>query len=69
MAGAKREVDRIVRQLRRIEFGCEVTRTKSGHWKVSKVGCQHVIFSGSPSCPHAVRNAKADLKRYLAIIL
>lgn len=69
MAGAKREVDLIIRQLQRPEFGCAVAKTKSGHWKVTKPGCAQVIISATPSDPRTARNVRADLKRHMAILL
>jgi Na+-translocating ferredoxin:NAD+ oxidoreductase RnfG subunit len=69
MSGRKREVDQIIRQLRRSDSGCEVSKTNRGHWKVSKDGCQSVIISPQPADPRAVRNARADVKRFLSITL
>lgn len=68
-SGLKRDVDRIIGRLRRPEFGCMVSKTSRGHWKVTKIGCQHVIISPDPCDPRSVRNAKADLRRYLDIAL
>lgn len=65
MAGLKRDVDQIVRQARR--SGCDISTTSRGHWKVTKPGHQTVIISPQPTNRHAVRNARADLKRYLSV--
>lgn len=68
-SGLKRDVDAIVRKLARPEYGCEVAKTKRGHWKVTKPGCPQVIISPDPCDPRTVRNTKADLKRYMNIVL
>jgi hypothetical protein len=67
MAGLKRDVDRIIRQLQRPDSGCDVGKTNRGHWKVSKPGRQNVIISPQPSDPRSIRNARADLRRYLSV--
>lgn len=67
--GARREVARLIKQLGSARYGCTIDRTKSGHWKVTKPECQPVIISHSPSDDHALRNARADVRRHLGIIL
>lgn len=67
MAGLKRDVDQIIRQLRRSDSGCDVSKTTRGHWKISKPGHQNVIISPQPTNRRAIRNAKADLSRYLSV--
>uniref|UniRef100_A0AAU7GYN0 HicA-like toxin n=1 Tax=Streptomyces phage Geonosis TaxID=3158856 RepID=A0AAU7GYN0_9CAUD len=68
-AGRTREVTKLIKLLGSSRYGCTVDRTKSGHWKVTRPGCQWIIISSSPSDVHAVRNAKADVRRYLGITL
>lgn len=69
MPGLKRDVDRMIRRLSHPDFGCVVVRTSRGHWKVTKPGCPQVIISPHSCDPRSIRNAKADLKRYMAIAL
>lgn len=68
-SGLKRDVDRIIRKLGHSEYGCIIGRTNRGHWKVSRPGYQQIIISPDPGDPRSIRNAKADLKRYLDITL
>ena len=68
-SGLKRDVDEIIRKLGKPEHGCTVGKTKRGHWKVTKPGYSQVIISPDPCDPRTVRNTKADLKRYLNIML
>ncbi|AWN08427.1 hypothetical protein SEA_SALETE_67 [Streptomyces phage Salete] len=68
-AGRTREVMKLIKQLGSPRHGCTIDRTKSGHWKVTRPGHQPVIISSSPSDAHAVRNARADVRRYLGITL
>ena len=49
--------------------GCEVSRTKGGHWRISRPGCPPVTLSNTPSDARAMRNALADLKRNLGVNL
>lgn len=67
MSGHAREVRSILRELERPVHGCTVTRTSSGHWKVTKPGHQPVIIANSPNKDRAIRNIRADLKRHLGI--
>lgn len=68
-SGFKRDVDRLIKVLQRPGSGCEVAKTNRGHWKISKPGRQQVIISPDPCDPRSVRNAKADLRRYLDVIV
>ncbi len=68
-SGLKRDVDKLIKQLQRPEHGCQVGKTKRGHWKITKAGCQQLIISPDPCDQRSIRNAKADLKRYLSIVL
>ncbi|ATN93737.1 HicA-like toxin [Streptomyces phage Abt2graduatex2] len=68
-AGQTREMAKLIKTLSAARYGCTIGRTKKGHWTVKREGRPMVIISHSPSDAHAVRNAKADLKRYLDIVL
>ena len=68
-AGLTREVSKLIKKLGAAKYGCTIGRTKTGHWKVSRPGYQQVIISCSPSDTHALRNARADVRRYLGINL
>lgn len=69
MGADRREARRIVKRLQRAEYGCTVTSTKSGHWKVTRPGCQPVYVSSTPTDHHAVRNILGDIRRHLGIEL
>jgi hypothetical protein len=44
--------------------GWVITRTGGDHWKLQHPPTGAVIFTGStPSCPRALRNTEADLRR------
>jgi hypothetical protein len=68
MAGYAREVTRMMKQLQRVEYGCDVVRSGKGHWKVSRAG-RTVTVSSTPSDGRVIRNIRADLKRYLSITI
>lgn len=66
MAGRRREVDQLLKLAQRQR--CEVTRAKSGHWKVTHPASRDTVtVAHSPSDYHAVRNARADLRRTFGI--
>lgn len=69
MASLKREVDRILKRATSAEHGCTVVRSGSGHWKVSRPGFRSVTVAHSPNDARALRNIRADFKRYLDIVL
>jgi len=46
------------------EHGCEVEMGRGGHWKLRRGG-RMITVSASASCPHALANVKADMRRYL----
>jgi len=64
-----RSAHKDVRQLlRRAQLlGCTVTRTRSGHWRVSRPGSAPVTVSNTPSDGRASKNAAADLRRLLDV--
>ena len=68
-AGQTREMAKLIKALSDARYGCTIGRTKKGHWTVRREGSQQVVISHSPSDVHAIRNAKADLKRHLGIVL
>lgn len=67
MATPKKDMSQLVRTLQTDAYGCTVTKTKNGHWKVVKPGRQPVFMSSTPGDRHALDNAKADVRRYLGL--
>lgn len=65
--GLKKEVDQILRQLKR--NGCTVTVTGGGHWRVHRDGCQSLTMSRSLSDIRALHRIKSDVRRYFGIEL
>lgn len=68
MASVKKDMKQLLARLE-ADKRCTVGRTSKGHPKVTRPGYPPVFMSGTSSDHHAVRNAKADLKRYLDIDL
>jgi predicted RNA binding protein YcfA (HicA-like mRNA interferase family) len=64
--GGMKDVDKVVRQLRR--QGYTVTRgRRSGHWQVrDKDGRLVAVTSGTPSDPRSLANFRAQMKRAAA---
>jgi hypothetical protein len=69
MSGLKKEAAAIRRELSRVQYGCTVTPTGGGHWKVFKPGCRPVYLANSPSDQRSIKNDKAVIKRELGIAL
>lgn len=66
-AGTNREVRDVLRKLDKL--GCQISRSGSGHWRVTRPGRPAVVISHSPGDHHALRNIKSDLKKYLGVAL
>lgn len=67
MAGYRKDVDEVLRKLRRL--GVSVERTRGNHWKATLPGCQPVILARNPTDFRVFRNSLADIKRNLGITL
>lgn len=65
MATPKKDMSQLVKTLQTPSYGCTVTKTRNGHWKVAKPGRPPVFMSSTPSDRRALDNAKADVRRYL----
>ncbi|ASD51909.1 hypothetical protein JT318_gp24 [Pseudomonas phage PspYZU01] len=50
----------LIKYAKSLGFDVETT-TK--HYRFTKDGCPPVIASKTPNCPHALKNAQADLRR------
>lgn len=66
-SGAHKDVRQLLRKAE--AQGCTVSRTKSGHWRLSRPGRPYVTVANSPSDARSLKNARADAKRYLDISL
>lgn len=67
-ANHSREVARLIDRVCS-DFGCTATRAK-GHWKVTRPGMKtSVTVSHSPSDGRALRNIRADFRRYLNVTI
>ena len=66
-----RAANKDVRQLLKLldSLGCVISRTGSGHWRVSRQGCPSVTVVNSPSDVRALKNVRAEVKRNLGIII
>lgn len=67
MAQSNKDMRKLIQRLQSPEFGCTVTVTGSGHWKVTRPGCGMVIIAVSGSDVRDMRNTKANLRRHLGI--
>lgn len=47
-------------------LGFTMDFTRNGHLKFFKAGAKPVFVSSTPSCPRALKNAQADLRRAAA---
>lgn len=66
--GARRDVEQIVKQLRR-NHGCTAELRKNGHWRVHRKGRQSITTAGSPSDRRATQRIRSDVRRYLGVEL
>lgn len=71
MADLRRSANKDIRQiLKKLDkAGCAIVRSNSGHWRVSRDGCQTITVANSPMDPRTILNVRADVKRYLGIVL
>lgn len=67
MAGLRKDVDRIIRQL--VALGCTVTVTGGGHWRVHRKGCRSVTMAKSPSDQRSLHVIRQDVRMYFGIKL
>ena len=67
MATPKKDMDQMIRTLQTPAYGCDVTKTKRGHWKVVRPGHSPVFMSSTPGDRRAFDNAKADVRRVLGL--
>jgi hypothetical protein len=59
---SRNEMTKARRRFRRDGF--VVTQTKRGHWRFQHPRMRGSVFAAStPSCPFAVKNLQADIKR------
>lgn len=68
MASRMREVTAMVKVLV-ADHGCTAKRTKTNHWRITLPGRPPVTMASTPSDHHAIKNARADVRRYLGINL
>ena len=57
----KRDLAGLLREAR--GRGWRVERTARSHWRLRHPSGAVVVTSGTPSCPRALRNVAADLRR------
>ena len=46
-------------------YGAAITKAPSGHWRIALPGVGLVFAARTPSCPRAVANVRADVRRAL----
>lgn len=68
MKGHRKEVNAIVTRLVS-EHGCTARKTGDKHWRITRPGHAVITMSATPSDPRALRNIRADIRRYLGIDL
>lgn len=69
MSGINKDVKAIVARLER-DYGCTVRTGSFGHYIVTRPGYPRLInISRSPSDGRALKNIRADVRRYLGIVL
>lgn len=49
-------------------LGCEVTRTRKQHWRVTYRGRTVGVIAGTPSCPRSLKNSRAEIRRRIRAI-
>ena len=57
----KRDLLRLLEAARK--RGWTVERTRGSHWRLAHPGGALVVASGTPSCPSALKNLRAHLRR------
>ena len=67
MAGHRKDVKDLIRLLCKPEHGCTAHRMGDGHWRVTRPGYRSITISASPRDEHAIRNARADVRRHLGV--
>lgn len=65
--GTHKDVRKLLKQL--VSAGCTIERTRNSHWRVSREGSQQITIGSIGNDYRALRNAKADVRRYLGIEL
>jgi hypothetical protein len=46
-------------------IGCEVTRTRSQHWRVRFEGRVVGFIASTPSCPRSLKNSRAQILKHI----
>lgn len=68
MGSTSRDIRAILKRLDKAGKGCQITPPgRGGHWKVVRPGYGVVTISQTPSDPHALKNIRADIRRYLKV--
>lgn len=57
---------RAIRDLAR-QHGWTVDKTRGGHLRLSRPGSGPVFCASTPSCPRALANTRAEMKRALKV--
>lgn len=69
MAGAAKDVNKLLRVLEGDPHRCTVRRLRNGHWRVTREGFPSITVSRQPTDRHVIKNIEADVRRYLGITL
>lgn len=69
MAGLRKDVDLLIKQLQAPECGCTVSLGRGGHYWVSRPGHRSITVSRSPSDQRAIQNIRRDIRKHLGIEL